>query len=176
MSKAGPTPPDGPPFPTHLWVELIISLEFIMAPIQLSCGVWWVIPSLPVSSGFCCVIKSQTYPLSPHWQFSSFGSRDGIFIVWQWTNSTDERSVCSQASPPFCRGRTELLLALLRCFLWLRAGMLLMSDGVCCCKQFRFQLRGIPGMGLTAELRIFLRSFLLSGKSRDANPQMDASL
>lgn len=120
----------GPPFPTHLWVEFIISLEFIMAPIQLSCGMWWVIPSLSVSSGFCSVIKSQTYPLSPHWQFSSFGSGDGIFIVWQWTNSTDVHGVCSHASPPFCRGRTELLLAFLRCFLWLRPGMLLMSDAV----------------------------------------------
>lgn len=91
---------------------------------------WRVIPSLPVSSGFCSVIKSQTYPLSPHWQFSSFGSGDGIFIVWQWTNSTHEHGVSSQASPPFYRGPTELLLALLRCFLWLRAGMLLMSEGV----------------------------------------------
>lgn len=165
----------GPPFLTHLWVEFIISLECIMAPNQLSCGVRWEIPSLPVSSGFCSVIKSQTYPLSLHWQLSSFGSGDGIFIVWRWTNSTDEHGVCSQASPPFCRGPTELLLALLRCFLWLRAGMLLMSDGVGATNNLDFSFEVFQEWASRRSSPSFTIQSL-SGKSRDANPQMDASL
>lgn len=85
----------------------------------------------PVSSGFCSVIKSRSFPLSPLRRFSSLSPRDGTFIVWQRSNSTDEHSVCSETSPPSCRGWTERLLALLlRCFLWLRAGMLTMSAGV----------------------------------------------
>lgn len=99
-SDASSTRPGRPAFPTHCW------MEFIMAWNQLSRAVWRVIPSLPVSSGFCSVIESQTYPFSPRRQFLSFGSRDGTSIVWQWTNSSDEQSVCFESSPPFCRGRS----------------------------------------------------------------------
>lgn len=128
-SDASSTRPGRPAFPTHCWMEFIMSLEFIMAWNQLPRAVWWVIPSLP--SPPVSAVSSSPRPIPSLCVGSSYPSAPGMEHPLSGSGLIPVMSV-SALNPhlPSTEAGTELLLALLRCFLWLREGMLMMSVDV----------------------------------------------